>query len=229
MNRLAGVLVDLLFPRCCVACGAEGAFLCAGCRTGLEPLDPPWCPRCGRPAADGRPCDACRGRGSSLAGIRSGFAYRGPIRQAVIQFKYRGVRAMSAELAALLHQRLQAHPVPFTAIVPVPLFRDRLRERGYNQAALLARDLARLTGVPSLPNAITRTRSTPPQVRQPSRSRRLENLAGAFRGDQPMAAGQELLLVDDVCTTGATLESCARALRDAGARSVWGLTLAREL
>ena len=127
-------------------------------------------------------------------------------------------------LAQLMHQYLLENPLPVEVVVPVPLYQGRVRERGYNQAALLARELGQEIGLP-VEESLIRVRDTAPQVGLPASQRR-ENVRNAFLCQ---GLGKErVLLIDDVCTTGATLEACAVALREGGAQSVWALVLARE-
>lgn len=221
--------LDLLFPRRCAGCGAEGRYLCVRCLASLTPLRPPWCPHCGHPRLAPGLCADCQSRPRQLRGIRAAFVFAGPLREAVLQFKYQGVSAMAGELAPLLMKHLTAHPIPFDCIAPVPLFSDRARERGYNQAALLAAHLGQSTGLPVYEKALQRVRRTDPQARQGSWQDRFTNVAGAFEADTRLVARRRVLVVDDVCTTGATLEACGTALRAAGAAGAWGLALAREL
>ncbi len=137
---------------------------------------------------------------------------------------------MAPALGQLMADAYLMAPFPCDRLVPVPLHSQRLRERGYNQAALLARAVGDVLGVPALPTALVRSRQTRSQVELGAQERR-ENVRGAFAVPPAAVAtirGQAITLIDDVCTTGATLEACAAALRQAGARSVWGLTLGRE-
>ncbi|MBI4233214.1 MAG: ComF family protein [Chloroflexi bacterium] len=151
----------------------------------------------------------------------------GAIREAVHRLKYSNLRAIAPALAGLLAEHLQAHPVPADLIVPVPLHPRRERQRGFNQAALLAKEAGRRLRLPLVERALARVRDSPPQARSASREERRANVQGAFMARQGFQ-GRCVLLVDDVCTTGATLEACAGALRNAGASSIWALTLARE-
>jgi ComF family protein len=114
-------------------------------------------------------------------------------------------------------------------LVPVPLHGRRLRERGYNQSALLAAEIGKTTGLPAMTDSLVRLRHTKSQVKTAGAEERQRNMAGAFGCRDARLAGKRVLLVDDVCTTGATMNSCAVALREAGATSVWGLALAREV
>jgi ComF family protein len=151
------------------------------------------------------------------------------MRQAVLQFKYQGVSALAEELAPLVNEHLRAHPTDFDLIAPVPLAADRLRQRGYNQSQVLAESLAPLTGATIAAGALRRTRGTQPQARLSGWEERHRNVDGAFEADPAVVSGRRVLVLDDVCTTGATLEACGQALRAAGARPSWGFALAREI
>jgi ComF family protein len=165
----------------------------------------------------------------ALAAVRAPCAYAGPVRAAIHRLKYQGERHLAAPLATLLADCLAARPLAVDALVPVPLDAARGRHRGYNQAALLAAPVAEALAVPTTPDALQRTRATRPQVGLSARERRA-NVRGAFTCPTPTAVtGRRLLLVDDVMTTGATLEACALALTSAGAERVWGLVVARDV
>jgi len=119
--------------------------------------------------------------------------------------------------------------MPGEVLVPVPIHQKRVRERGYNQSGLLSRELGRLVRLPVVADCLTRQRHTPPQARATSVSERRSNVADAFTYRDHRLKGKQILLIDDVATSGATLDACAAALKAAGANSVWGLTLAREV
>ena len=142
------------------------------------------------------------------------------------QFKYRGIKAAAAELGHLLASYLATHTLPGEAFVPVPLHPRRIHDRGYNQSLLLARELAKLTGLDLDEKLLVRIKDNPPQVGA-SRSQRRGNVEGSFRCQRGVS-GQALILVDDVATTGSTLSACAAALKAKRAAAVWGLTLASE-
>ena len=150
------------------------------------------------------------------------------MRQAIHQFKYHGVKALASPLAQLMAESLETKPVPADVIVPVPLHPRRLRERGYNQSGLLAQELGKRSGLPVTDKPLVRHRDAPAQARTASAEARRNNVRGAFSCNDSRLEGKQVLIIDDVCTTGATLDSCAAALKEAGASSVWGLTLARE-
>jgi len=229
LTKLRGIALNLLFPQWCVGCGKEGDFICYSCRRSLPRIMPPLCPRCGRPQASGILCPGCVGWQAEIDGIRSPFRFDGVMRQAIYQLKYRNLRALVVPLAKLLHDYLGTNPVPGEAVVPVPLHQKRLRERGYNQSSLLARELGKLINLPIVDNCLIRLRHAPPQARTSTVDERRSNVAGAFTCRDQRLQDKQVLLVDDVSTSGATLDACARALKAAGATSVWGLVLAREI
>ncbi len=190
---------------------------------------PPICPRCGRPQASGILCSNCRERQTEIDGIRSPFRFDGVMRDAIHQLKYRNLKAISPCLAELLADYLESNPLPGETLIPVPLHPKRLRERGYNQSRLLAWDLGKLTNIPVIADCLIRVKEATPQVKAANLEERHRNVTDAFACHNGKVSGKEIILVDDVCTSGATLESCAEALKSKGAISVWGLTLAREI
>lgn len=228
-RRIAVAAVDLLFPKRCVGCGDEGSFLCQRCSEELPMLEPPYCFLCARPErlVLGL-CSRCRGRPLEIDGIRSPYRMEGAVREAVHALKYQGVRALAPTLGGLLADYVSRNPMPVDAIVPVPLHPRRERSRGYNQSTLLAQAMGEALDVPVETSALRRLRQTPPQARSVGEDERRINVSGAFEAEAGQVRGRRIVVIDDVCTTGATLESCAIALRSAGAASVWGLTLALE-
>ena len=207
----AGALVaalDLLFPALCPVCGAPCGPgrrdpLCGACWAGIPRIEPPCCDACGLPL------------------------WR-PLREALHALKFGGRRALARPLADLLLEQCGAGlPADVTAVVPVPLARDRERARGFNQAGLIAERLARRLGLPLERRWLARVRATAPQSELAAEERRT-NVRGAFRA-APDVRGRHVLLVDDVLTTGATLAECARAVAAAGAARVGVLTVARVL
>ena len=222
-------MVDSFFPRRCVGCGRLGGFLCPECLGKLPRLSPPLCPNCGRPQASGIVCPDCWQRQTEIDGIRSLFRFDEIIRKAIHQLKYRNLKAISPGLAELLADYLRSNPLPGEVLICVPLHSRRLRERGYNQSNLLARELGERIDLPVIDNCLIRVKQAQPQVRAVDVEERRRNVADAFVCRDERVSGRQIILVDDVCTSGATLESCAVALKNKGATSVWGLTLAREI
>ena len=226
-RRLRSALLDLIFPPRCLGCKRVGAWYCAQCISAIAYIHPPICSRCGQELAGAVTCAACRRSPlpAALDGLRAVAHHGGALRQAIHALKYERLSVIAEPLGLLLHNYLQQHSLPCTLIIPVPLHPERQHERGYNQSALLADVLCRHSGQPLNTQALIRQRHTRPQVGLDEKERR-QNLRDAFqcvaRLDQ-----QQVLLIDDVCTTGSTLSECAQALRAAGAHAVWGLTLAR--
>ncbi len=227
--RLRGRVADFFFPRWCVGCGREGDFICPSCLSSQLRLMPPVCPKCGRPQASGNLCPACINWRSSIDGIRAPFQFAGVIREAVHQLKYNNIRALAEPLGKLLGDYFQANPLPAEVLVPVPLHPKRLRQRGYNQSGLLARQLSELGGLPVVDDCLIRRRQTVAQAETTSVIERRNNVIDAFLCHGNKFQDKMVVLIDDVSTSGATLDACARALKEGGARSVWGLVIAREI
>ena len=236
--------LDLLFPALCPLCqttlGADRRDpLCGSCWHAITRLGRPRCHVCGAapplamtvddasaPAVPARPCPTCVADPPPYDYARSAAIFEGALREALHAFKFSGKRALARPLGDLAAEHCVATLVEkIEAVVPVPLARERERERGFNQAELLARRVARRLGVPARPRWLVRVRATRPQSDLAAAERRA-NVRGAFRAG-PGVAGRHVLVVDDVLTTGATLGECARALRAGGARRVGVLTVAR--
>jgi len=213
--------LDLLIPPACTGCGRSGALLCPRCRDAFEP---PF-----RPDDRFVAPDPGVVLGDALILAVAAFAHRGPVRRSLAALKYTGASRVAPILAAAAAPRLErllavAGNVP---LVPVPVHRDRLRERGYNQAELLARALAQRHGL-RVAAFLERVRPTTKQHRL-DRAARLANLRDAFRAVVGRAPPRTVVLVDDIITTTATLEACASVLRDAGVAEVYGFAIAREV
>ncbi len=220
--------LDLLFPPRCVSCGSFGAFLCVACLAKTPRAQPPRCPVCWMADSD-ETCGRCRGRQFAFEAARCPFVYAGAARDAVLALKYRGVSALAEVMARAMAECLTEWPHrKVMALVPVPLVGPRQRSRGYNQSQVLARELSRLSGLPLLNGLLVRRKAAPPQARAADEAARRANVAGAFAVRRREDAGGLLILVDDVMTSGATLDACALALREAGQRPVYALTFARE-
>ena len=223
---LRGQFVDILFPPRCVGCHRVGVWLCAECLNQVSPVEPPICARCGDRIVTGDLCARCQTSPLRIACIRSAVYFEGVLRQAIHELKYQGCAELASPLGSLMAAYWVQHPMPVDVVVPVPLHSARLRERGYNQAALLAREMADQVGLSVDEHLLIRQRSTSPQVELNAHQRR-ENVRDAFCWSGKGLVGKRVVLVDDVCTTGATLEACAVALCEGGAHSVRALTLAR--
>lgn len=221
-------LLDLLFPPRCAGCRLRGLWLCEGCAATLPRLQPPVCRYCGRPTKAVATCPDCWKSRPATDGVVSPLLFQDTLRKLIHRFKYRNARYLAQPLAMLLAGEVRSSLPAADAIVPVPLHPSRLRKRGYNQAALLATALAPELGVRVVDGCLVRVRDTPPQMGLPAAERR-RNVRNAFRCVDKQLAGLTIIVVDDVCTTGATLDACAKALKTGGAKVVYGLTLARAV
>ncbi len=229
LRGYADKALHLLLPPACVVCRRPGAIICQGCESSLTFFSPEACPGCGRRLpAPGLPCAWCGGRMRPLREIRAVCRFEGAAQAAVHALKYDGLFGVAQPLGAMMAARYPPwRQAPHMAIA-IPLHPERVRERGYNQATHLARRLCREVGLPLDEGALWRTRNTAPQVGL-SRSERRQNVAGAFAADAERVRGKRLLLIDDVCTSGATLAAAAEALLESGATGVSAYCFARPL
>ena len=227
--QLKRIALDLLFPSYCINCGREGDFICSNCRRLMPFIESPVCHVCGHPVTDESACYNCNDRQFEIDGIRSPFAFEGVVQQAVYKLKYQNIRALAKPLAELLSDYLNINSLPGDTLVPVPLHKKRLRERGYNQSNLVAHELGKLCDLPVIDDCLIRCLYTPPQARAASLDERRQNIKGAFTCLDNRLQGRQVLLLDDVATSGSTLDACARELKASGAISAWGLTIALEL
>jgi predicted amidophosphoribosyltransferase len=220
---MLGLLVDLLLPRRCAACGAGERLLCARCRTALVLLTGPRCERCGAPTAwPVERCAECSGRRLPFRTARAAVAYDGPARSLVAAWKERGLRALAAEAAELVVEVVPRPPA--AALTFVPGDRERTLWRGANTAEALAEALGERWQLP-VESLLERTGRVPRQRGLP-RPQRRKNVREAFRGTGARAV---VALVDDVYTTGATVGAAATELRRAGAREIHVVTFARAV
>jgi ComF family protein len=227
LRRVEQVLLDIVFPPRCVCCRSEGSFLCSDCESGISFVTGPICEVCGRPIYAPGTCFSCTSRPLTVDGIRSVALSEGPLRRAIHAFKYEGFTALRAPLGELLVEGLRRFRLSADVLVPVPLHRRRARQRGYNQSAILARELSRYTGIPVCEKSLMRVRETLPQVDLDAQHR-WDNVNGAFEcRDGGEIRGKTVLLIDDVCTTGATIHACSEALVPHEPAAIWALTLGR--
>jgi ComF family protein len=200
--------LDVIFPPRCVGCGGFGEFICGPCVESAS-------------KAEGYRRTTAVSEGHAV------FRYEGMPRQAVLSLKFWGVSALAPRMGELMSDTLAEWSPPIDAIVPVPLGRTRKRTRGYNQSELLAREIGRRCGLPAETGVLQRIRSTQPQTDQRNEAERRRNVRDAFGPGKRTASGS-LLLIDDVTTTGATLDACAGVLLSSGAENVYALTFTRE-
>ncbi len=230
LQKTGRFLLDIIYPPRCVSCGTTNAWLCPSCAGQIAFITEPICERCGTVLPDPlKPsCRQCQHNPLQyIEAIRSAAYFENnPIRPAIHLLKYRNHKAVAATLGQILADTCQRYHLRADIIVPVPLHLSRLRERGYNQGELLARELGALLGLPVDAHTLQRARATQSQMKLGAAERR-QNVVGAFSCGRNTLAGQRVLLIDDVCTTGSTLDACAEALKEAGVASVWGVTLAK--
>lgn len=210
----------------CLLCGGDsaGALLCAPCNAGLPRLAAALCDTCALPITEGTRCGACLAHAPHYDHVCAPFAYAFPLDTLVQGLKYRSRLAIAALLAEAMVARLDERP---DVLIAMPLADARLTERGFNQAQEIARHIARATGVPLASRACRKVRDTAPQAALPWKER-AKNMRRAFVCDQDFS-GQHVAVIDDVMTTGATLNEIARNLKQAGAARVTGLVAARTL
>lgn len=236
LGRLAGLLTDFVFPPYCTSCHTrmpenQREPICQACWRQATIWQSGACQRCGAGLSAGispRLCPACRIEGWDCSDVRTPGPFAGTVAEAIHLLKYSAKRSIARRLATLMFQCLgsDGRYLQSDLIAAVPLHRARLRERGYNQAQLLADELSRMTGIPTDGRAVFRIRHNPSQTKL-DKKQRLENVRDIFRAKEPWRVrGRRVILVDDVLTTGATIGSCARALLEAGATEVLALTAA---
>lgn len=235
LSSIKSFVLNLLFPITCLSCAEEGAYLCAACRAAL-PTHPPACFVCKRltpgdgKSPTGRTCKPCRKKSRIYASF-SPFPYGNPpIRNAIHELKYKRAREVAPMLGELLCASLAFYRVSLpqdALIIPIPLHKSRERVRGFNQSRLIAHTAASILNLPMRTDILRKIKKTAPQM-ELAREARLTNLADAFAvSDIHAIRNRTCILIDDVSTTGATMESAAKTLKAAGAKKIWALTVAR--
>jgi ComF family protein len=234
MFRPVQALIDLVLPPRCPACrvivDADGRF-CGDCWPQLQFITAPMCAKCGLPFEIDRgpeaQCGQCLAETPRYTSARAALVYGGPTRSVLLGLKHGDRQHLALMMATQMKRAGLDILGPDTLLVPVPLHRWRLWRRGFNQSALLAEAIAAQTGCPVALDALLRAKPTPASVGM-GRAARARNVRGVFRvADRSRVKGRTIVLVDDVLTTGATADACARVLRRAGARAVHVLTFAR--
>lgn len=228
-RKWANKALDLLFPPVCAACDTLGPLICDDCRDQMLKISEPLCLRCGRSLIYEAPvCKECMQPSFHLQQVRTPLAYREPAARIIHRLKYEGLFALANPLAQIMANAWPAWEHYPDVIVPIPLHSRRQRRRGFNQSALLARHLGRQLEIPVNERAMKRVRNTIPQTGL-SPIDRQENVRDAFVADSQQVSNQQILLVDDVYTTGATMSAAADALLANGATGVSAYCLARTV
>lgn len=233
--------LDLIFPKYCLSCNLEGSYLCPDCLKSLSPLKSVSCFVCGHRSPTGYACPKCRQRVNSyLSGILIASEWNNLLlRQIIYEYKYRFIKELANPLSELMINFLQTNKLmnwqtDKLIIIPVPLHGRRLAWRGFNQAGLLAQKISTRFNIPLAKNILIRSRHTLPQRAAKTQAARAANIENAFALTPKFNADQNnflknkiVVLIDDICTTGATLQDCARALKPLGPKEIWGLVVAR--
>lgn len=226
LYRSIWAAMDALFPPSCAGCGDNGSRWCSSCQQTTPKFSNEKCIYCQKRIAINGDCQYCSRQHRELDALFTWGLYANPLRRALHRLKYRRDLALGEALARNIIEVVVQKGLAINLVVPVPLGQSRLKDRGYNQAGLLARPVAIALNLPYRPRAIIRIRETPTQVGLSLMERR-HNVAGAFRAIPELVNGRRVLLVDDVLTTGATLNAAAHAVREAGVEAVYGVTVAR--
>ncbi|PIU68608.1 MAG: ComF family protein [Armatimonadetes bacterium CG07_land_8_20_14_0_80_40_9] len=248
MSSFLAGLIDLVFPPRCLVCGkkSEETF-CPDCQEKIKKISPPFCVSCGK-KAEGvivmpSLCGQCRVRPPCFSSARAIGGYEGTLREAIHKFKYQGKKRLAIDLGKLMVEYLRKEKEDFPqtpikehqfppyqeidCLVPVPLHPSRLRERGFNQSELLAEVIRKDLGIPLLNDTLLRIKATQSQTKL-SREERIKNVKGAFAIiDADSFSNKTILLIDDMFTTGETINECAKALKEAKVKKIAVLTLAR--
>ncbi|MEW6408425.1 MAG: double zinc ribbon domain-containing protein [Patescibacteria group bacterium] len=235
LKTIKTFFLDLLFPIFCLGCKKEGTWLCQDCFLKIKLNKKQTCPSCGHETFFGEFCEVCAAA-FKLDGIIAASSYKNELlRSAIHTFKYRFAEDLTLPLAEILASVLLENKIFLnlldsrnTVIAPVPLHKKRYLWRGFNQAELLGREVGKKFDLPILNNFIARTKNTAPQTKLNNILERKENVLGAFSCLRPdLVTRKNVILIDDVVTTCATLEECAKVMRPGRPRQIWGLVLAK--
>lgn len=222
--------LDVLFPPKCITCGSKNGWFCEKCLNAIPLTPQSVCKKCGNILAAQQACHQCQLYPlNHIDGIYSFAPFEGHlIRPAIHGLKYKGYKVLAGPLGQLLIRAYHRYDITADVIIPVPLHQSRFKERGYNQSAALAKELSRILDIPLSTQILSRTRKTEVQARLTGKERR-QNVYQAFVcHNSNSLQGRTILLIDDVCTTGFTMDACAAALKEGGAMCVWGLTVAKS-
>jgi len=234
LSAARNLILDILFPKFCLNCGKEGSYLCPDCVSLVSIADRQYCPFCSEPKIvfDGRTCSRCR-QTKKLSGLYCAASYGDfLIRKMIKQFKYEPfAKEMSKPLSSLIINHLailnKLENFGDFISIPIPSHKRKLRQRGFNPAEEIGREIAIILGIPLLNEVLIKIKPTDAQA-ELKKEERLNNVKGAFMCRRPeLIFGKKIILIDDVFTTGATMEEAALVLKKAGAKEVWGMAVAR--
>lgn len=201
---------------------------CPDCQARVPRIHKPFCEKCGIPTKGADLCEKCRANPPAYRMMRSWAVFDSPIQNGLHTMKYRRNIGLGEAIAMQMADFVHSLHWELDVLIPVPLGKKRLKERGYNQVALVARPLAYQIGIRYEPDALWKTRETRSQVGL-TISQRNENVQNAYQADSTVVKDKSVLIMDDVATTGSTISACTATLRSAGAQEVYVLTIARAL
>jgi competence protein ComFC len=227
LYRSLWIALDLLFPPVCGGCGKTGSRWCVECQQRVQILNGTLCEVCGLPQDTDKVCDTCRADRPHFRALRAWAVFDDPLRKALHKLKYYRDFSMGDALAFQMTDFVRGLNWPIDMLIPIPLGRQRIKERGYNQVGMIAKPLALALDMEFAPKALVRGKETRSQVGL-SKQERQKNVHGAFQV-RTGVNGKTILVLDDVSTTGSTLSSSAEALYASGAKDVYALTVARAL
>lgn len=241
-RQLKKLFLDTIFPIFCLGCGKEGYHLCNDCLDSIKVNEYPICPICGRRLIDLKPCSLCAKK-THLNGLMvANLDNNKLLRQAIYGYKYKFIKELSEPLTNLLIHHLrksfvhqdfqQLSGFDDTIIIPVPLHSHRLNWRGFNQSQLMAENIVKQMIFSDGSTILLRQKNNQPQKNVPTKKERQTNIENAFAinlvsKDINTIRGKTIILVDDICTSGSTLEECAKVLRQLKPKSIWGLVLTK--
>jgi ComF family protein len=220
-------ILDLIYPKECVGCNKEGTWLCRRCQSKIIKIKTPYCPKCKRITKNGQFCSNCR-KNTFLTGIIISAYYREPLKEAIHHYKYQGIKDLKNQLSSLIIDRLKNNlPRGEKILIPIPLYKRKELERGFNQSKKITEIISSYFNIPLVGNLLVRRKQTLPQINLKLKERS-ENIKDAFELlPKNKIKGKTILLVDDVTTSGATLNEAAKILRQAGAKEIWGVVIAQ--
>lgn len=226
------MLLDVLFPKTCLVCNRFGSYVCVSCAQKLEKVTKDICPYCERPSLFGKTHRSCMSEGC-VDGLISVFEYKGIFARIIKGIKYKGIKSAFGNLFNTFPADRRRDITNITSVyqnavfVPIPLHNRRLKKRGFNQAAIIARYFSQMCNVPYVERYIKRSKFTPQQAKISSHAERYANVRGAFAIVRDAPIYSTIFLIDDVWTTGATIKQAAYELKKSGCETVYAFTLAR--
>jgi len=220
--------LDLLFPPVCGGCGKAGFRWCPSCQGRVPRIIEPFCEKCGIPVRKIGLCEKCQTNPPAYRLMRSWAVFDSPVQNALHTLKYRRNIGLGDSIGCQMVDFVSSLKWDIDVVIPAPLGRQRLKERGYNQVGLVAQPLAYELGLEYVPQALWKARETRSQVGL-TISQRRENVSQAYQANPSVVKRKSILLMDDVATTGSTISACTEALLSAGANAIYALTIARAL